>query len=98
MSPPGTTSLRGTRVIAVNRNVNAVERVEYGVDGVSCRPSTLDFQWTTTVRSRRGLDWPPGNEGMTSTQVLEHLESLFGLWVPRESEERRLTAEALSTS
>lgn len=50
------------------------------------------------MRSRRGLDWPLGNEGMTSTQVLEHLESLFGLWVPRESEERRLTAEALSTS
>ena len=34
---------------------------------------------------------------MTAPQVLEYLESRFGLWVPKGSEERRLPAAGLST-
>jgi hypothetical protein len=33
---------------------------------------------------------------MTPPQVLEYLETRFGVWVPKDSEERRLPAAGLS--
>ena len=44
------------------------------------------------------LAWPSNGESMDSLHVLEQLESRFGLWVPKNSEEQRLPAAALSTT
>ncbi|WP_155055380.1 hypothetical protein [Streptomyces blattellae] len=41
------------------------------------------------------LGWPSG-EPMAPPQVLERLESRFGLWVPKRSEGERLLAAGLS--
>ncbi|MBW8801977.1 MAG: hypothetical protein JF597_53210 [Streptomyces sp.] len=43
------------------------------------------------------LAWPTDGGSMTPPQVLEYLESRFGLWVPKDSEARRLPAAGLST-
>ena len=42
------------------------------------------------------LAWPTGGGSMTPPQVLEYLETRFGVWVPKDSEERRLPAAGLS--
>ncbi|MFI6434192.1 DUF6461 domain-containing protein [Streptomyces sp. NPDC050759] len=87
---------RGTRVIAVSRDINAVQRVEYAVDG-----SVLSsFEPGMNPAYNDGADpsalpWP--SSVADSRQVLEHLETEFGLWVPKASENQRLPAAALYT-
>ncbi|WP_328771754.1 DUF6461 domain-containing protein [Streptomyces sp. NBC_00286] len=87
---------RGTRVIAVSRDINAVQRVEYAVDG-----SVLSsFDPGMNPAHNDGADpsafpWP--SSVSDSRQVLEHLETEFDLWVPKASENQLLLAAALST-
>jgi hypothetical protein len=87
---------RGTRVIAVSRDINAVQRVEYAVDG-----SVLSsFEPGMNPAYNDGADpsafpWP--SSVADPLQVLEHLETEFGLWVPKASENQPLPAAALST-
>ncbi|MFJ4826846.1 DUF6461 domain-containing protein [Streptomyces bacillaris] len=89
---------QGTRVIAVSRDVNAVQRVEYAVDGRVLSSFDPGIPAYNDGEKPSALAWPSEGAVMSSPQVLEHLERLFGLWVPRDSEERRLPAAALSTS
>ncbi|MFF3343589.1 DUF6461 domain-containing protein [Streptomyces flavidovirens] len=89
---------RGTRVIAVSRDVNAVQRVEYAVDGRVLSSFDPGIPAYDDGAEPSALAWPSDGGGMSSPQVLEHLESRFGLWVPKDSEERRLPAAALSTT
>ncbi|GAA2662390.1 DUF6461 domain-containing protein [Streptomyces vastus] len=88
---------RGIRVIAVSRDVNAVQRVEYAVDGRVLSSFDPLFPAYDDGAEPLALGWPSG-ERMSPTQVLEQLESRFGLWVPKDSEERRLPAAGLSTT
>ncbi|WP_431789174.1 hypothetical protein HLK56_32005 [Streptomyces sp. G9] len=89
---------RGTRLIAVSRDVNAMQRVEYAVDGRVLSSFDPGIPGSDDGAEPSALAWPSDGEGMSSSQVLEHLESQFGLWVPKDSEERRLPAAALSTT
>ncbi|MFK4105373.1 DUF6461 domain-containing protein [Streptomyces sp. NPDC019531] len=87
----------GARVLAVSCDVNATQRVEYAVDGQVL--SSLD---PGNFRYDDGADpsvlaWPTDGGSMSPPRVLEYLESRFGLWVPKDSEERRLPAAGLST-
>ncbi|MFI5481639.1 DUF6461 domain-containing protein [Streptomyces rubiginosohelvolus] len=89
---------RGTRLIAVSRDVNAMQRVEYAVDGRVLSSFDPGIPGSDDGAEPSALAWPSDGEGMSSEQVLEHLESQFGLWVGKDSEERRLPAAALSTT
>lgn len=83
---------RGTRVIAVSRDVNATQRVEYAVDGRVLSSFDPGIPAYDDGADPSAFGWPAGGEGMSSVQVLEYLESRFGLWVPKESEGERLPA------
>ncbi|MFD5199797.1 DUF6461 domain-containing protein [Streptomyces sp. NPDC058375] len=89
---------RGTRVIAVSRDVNAVQRVEYAVDRRVLSTFDPALPAYNDGDDPSALAWPADDEVLGSTQVLEHLERLFGVWVPKASEKQRLPAAALSTS
>ncbi|MFJ2854555.1 DUF6461 domain-containing protein [Streptomyces rubiginosohelvolus] len=89
---------RGTRLIAVSRDVNAVQRVEYTVYGRVLSSFDPGIPAFDEGAEPSALAWPLDGEGTSSPQVLEHLESRFGLWVPKDSQERRLPAAALSTT
>ncbi|MFI1226500.1 MULTISPECIES: DUF6461 domain-containing protein [unclassified Streptomyces] len=89
---------QGTRVIAVSRDVNAVERVEYAVDGRVLSSFDPGIPKYNDGDEPTAFAWPSDDEAMRSAQVMDHLERQFGLWVPRDSEEQRLPAAALSTS
>jgi hypothetical protein len=87
---------RGTRVIAVGRDVNAVQRVDYAVDGRVLSSFDPGLPAYDDGADPSALGRP--KEEMSSSRVLEWLESRFGLWLPRDSEERRLPAAGFSTA
>ncbi|MEU9168951.1 DUF6461 domain-containing protein [Streptomyces sp. NPDC048420] len=87
----------GSRVLAVSCDVNATQRVEYAVDGQalsSFDPGTPAYDDGVDPSA---LAWPADGGSMSASQVLEYLGSRFGLWLPKDSEERRLPAAGLST-
>ncbi|MFF0015150.1 DUF6461 domain-containing protein [Streptomyces sp. NPDC005374] len=88
---------RGTRVVTACRDVNAVQRVEYAVDGrvLSSFDPLIPAYDDGAEPSALG---PPFREGMESAQVLEELATRFGLWLPKNSEASRLPAAGLSTT
>ncbi|MGW0822522.1 DUF6461 domain-containing protein [Streptomyces sp. NPDC002845] len=89
---------RDTRVIAASRDVNAVQRVEYAVDGRMLSSFDPGMPAYDDGADPAAFGWPSESEGMSSPQVLEYLESRFGLWVPKDSEGQRLPAAGLSTT
>ncbi|MGI5454399.1 DUF6461 domain-containing protein [Streptomyces sp. CA-249302] len=90
---------RGTRVIAVSRDVNATQRVEYAVDGRVLSSFDPGIPAYDDGADPAAFGWPADRGGMTAAEVLEHLESSrYGLWLPKDSEERRLPAAGLSTT
>lgn len=88
---------RGTRVIAVSRDVNATQRVEYAVDGSVLSSFDPGIPAYNDGADPSAFPWPSPPEGLDSPQVLERLETEFGLWVPKASENQRLPAAALCT-
>ncbi|WP_328499793.1 DUF6461 domain-containing protein [Streptomyces sp. NBC_00457] len=89
---------RGTRVIAISRDVNATQRMEYAVDGRILSSFDPGIPAYNDGAEPSALAWPSSaSGGMTSPQVLEQLESGFGLWIPKASEGQPLPAAALST-
>ncbi|WP_369259650.1 DUF6461 domain-containing protein [Streptomyces sp. R35] len=86
---------RGTRVVAASTDVNATQRVEYAVDGRTLSSFDPLFRHYDDGPDPLALPWPPG-EPLGPRQVLEQLETDFGIWVPRDSENQRLPAAALS--
>ncbi|CAM5286324.1 DUF6461 domain-containing protein [Streptomyces griseorubiginosus] len=87
----------GSRVLAACCDVNATQRVEYAVDGrvlSSFDPAVPGYE---DGEDPPALGWSADGGGMSAPQVLEYLESRFGLWVPKDSEGRRLPAAGLST-
>ena len=87
----------GSRVLAASCDVNATQRVEYAVDGQVLSSFDPGIPAYDDGVDPSVLAWPPGAGSMSPPQVLEYLESRFGLWVPKDSEERRLPAAGLST-
>ncbi|WSP77629.1 DUF6461 domain-containing protein [Streptomyces sp. NBC_01236] len=90
------TLARGTRVVAVNMDVNIRQRVEYAVDGHILSSFDPISPHDDIGVEPSALAWPPG-EVMGPTEVLGQIEARFGLWVPRNSENQRLPTAALSS-
>ncbi|MET7731424.1 DUF6461 domain-containing protein [Streptomyces sp. NPDC005402] len=88
---------RGTRVLAVSRDVNATQRVEYAVvDGRVLSSFDPGIPAYDDGVEPSALGWPSDSGGMTSPQVLEYLERRFALSVPDASEGLALPAAAFS--
>ena len=87
----------GSRVLAAGCDVNATQRVEYAVDGPVLSSLDPGIPAYDDGADPSALDWPADGGSMSAPQVLEYLESRFGVWVPKDSEEWRLPAAGLPT-
>ncbi|MET8077547.1 DUF6461 domain-containing protein [Streptomyces sp. NPDC005303] len=87
----------GSRVLAASCDVNAAQRVEYAVDGRVLSSFDPGIPGYDDGADPSALAWPADGGSMSAPQALEYLESRFGLWVPKDSEGRRLPAAGLST-
>ncbi|MFF7173411.1 DUF6461 domain-containing protein [Streptomyces pseudovenezuelae] len=87
----------GSRVLAAGCDVNATQRVEYAVDGHVLSSFDPGIPGYDDGADPSALAWPADGGSMSPPRVLEYLESRFGLWVPKGSEEWRLPAAPLST-
>lgn len=88
---------RGTRVVAVSKDINAVECVAYAVDGQILSAFEPGLPAYAAGTDPSALGRPSDSAVMTPPQVLGRLETRFGLWVPKASEGEGLPAAALST-